>query len=198
MPSGKIIPFPTQTARFSVVVARCGAPAVHLTLVPLQKDAELQRLDRQTRVLTVRQAHRGAGTDYGVVGLFAESGAQLLVFPKSLRRFAGRRIVGINYDLLTGVSWVTGTVGKKTPVRKTVTAHANPAPVAAPEPAKKAAAPPEETEEKVEPLTLPQILSRLQAVNRLLHGGKHARARTEVSALVQNIRRGLEAEAGHA
>ena len=84
---------PLKTARFSLALAKCGRPSVHLTLVAPDKDPALRKLQRETRVMTIHRRHRGAGADYGTVGVDPERGAQLLVFPRSLRRFAGKRIV---------------------------------------------------------------------------------------------------------
>ena len=41
-----------------------------------------------------------SGTDFGLVGFKERKGASYLVFPKSLKRFADTRIVGINWDLV--------------------------------------------------------------------------------------------------
>jgi hypothetical protein len=41
-----------------------------------------------------------AGTDFGVVGFKASKDARYLVFPKSMKRFANTRIVGIDWTLV--------------------------------------------------------------------------------------------------
>ena len=41
-----------------------------------------------------------AGTEFGIVGFKERKDASYLIFPKSLKRFENRRIVGINWDLL--------------------------------------------------------------------------------------------------
>lgn len=41
-----------------------------------------------------------SGTDFGVVGFKANKDARYLVFPKSLKRFANARIVGIDWKLV--------------------------------------------------------------------------------------------------
>lgn len=90
-----------KTARFSQLVQRCGKPESYLVLMTPAKDKTLQAAIQAQRVLTVTQATKGAKADYGEVG-FQEGGTrQYLVFPKSLRSFAGKKIVGINYDLLS-------------------------------------------------------------------------------------------------
>lgn len=42
------------------------------------------------------------GTEFGVVGFKETKGASYLVFPKSLKRFENKRIVGIKWDLVNG------------------------------------------------------------------------------------------------
>ena len=41
-----------------------------------------------------------SGTDFGMVGFKQRKGATYLVFPKSLKRFADKRIVGIDWSLV--------------------------------------------------------------------------------------------------
>lgn len=64
------------------------------------KDKELQTALKAQRVMTVFQASPGGKADQGEVGLEAGAGRQFLVFPKSLRAYAGRPVIGIKYDLL--------------------------------------------------------------------------------------------------
>ena len=40
-----------------------------------------------------------SGTDFGVVGFKASKDARYLVFPKSLKRLANQRIIGIDWTL---------------------------------------------------------------------------------------------------
>ena len=40
-----------------------------------------------------------SGTDFGMVGFKEKKGATYLVFPKSLKRFADNRVVGIDWSL---------------------------------------------------------------------------------------------------
>jgi len=42
-----------------------------------------------------------SGTEFGIVGFKQTKDARYLVFPKSLKRFENRRVVGINWDLVT-------------------------------------------------------------------------------------------------
>lgn len=89
-----------KTARFSQVVAKCGKPVVHDQWLPPEKDASLKQAVKSGRIMTVHFHTVGTRKDYGEVGLGEGGQRVLLVFPKSLRAFKDRRIVGISYDLL--------------------------------------------------------------------------------------------------
>ena len=41
-----------------------------------------------------------SGTDFGIVGLKETKDARYLIFPKSLKRFADKRIIGIDWDIV--------------------------------------------------------------------------------------------------
>jgi hypothetical protein len=86
-----------KTARFASIVAHAGKPDVHLTLVNLAKDAPLQRALKAHRVMTIHQS-RGS-TDYGTIGYEKTPTSQILIFPKSLRKYAEAKIIGVKYDL---------------------------------------------------------------------------------------------------
>ena len=94
--------------RFSEVVKAAGKPEPYTLWENPEDSSAFRNALRDHRVMTV---HRDAGsqTDHGEVGYLKEKGSQLLVFPRSLKQFEGRRVVGINYELLEGVS------GKKEP-----------------------------------------------------------------------------------
>jgi hypothetical protein len=51
--------------------------------------------------MTVTQQSVGTKKDRGEIGFEAKTGRQFLIFPKPLRAFAGKIVVGINYDLLS-------------------------------------------------------------------------------------------------
>lgn len=89
-----------KTARFANVVAKCGPPEIYLALMEPAKDRTLQTAVKAQRVMTVLQDAVGTKTDRGEVGFTPGRARQFLVFPKSLRVFAGRTVVGIKYDLL--------------------------------------------------------------------------------------------------
>jgi hypothetical protein len=90
-----------KTVRFSEVVKRCGAPESHLALIAPAKDKPLQTAIKANRLMTVFQQNVGTKTDFGMVGFEEGSSRQYLIFPKSLRPFTGRKVVGIKYELLS-------------------------------------------------------------------------------------------------
>ena len=89
-----------KTVRFSNVVQKSGQPETHLIFVEPSKDRTLQSAIKANRVMTVEQTAVGTKTDRGEIGFHPGTSRQFLVFPKSLRAFAGRSVVGIKYDLL--------------------------------------------------------------------------------------------------
>lgn len=89
-----------KTARFATVVEKAGRPEVYLALIDPAKDRTLQAAVKAQRVMTVSQEAMGQKTDRGEIGFEAGPHRQFLVFPKSLKAFAGRTVVGIKYDLL--------------------------------------------------------------------------------------------------
>ncbi len=64
------------------------------------KDKDLQAAVKAQKVMTVFQASPGGKADHGEVGLETGPGRQFLVFPKSVKAYAGRPVIGIKYDLL--------------------------------------------------------------------------------------------------
>ena len=87
-----------KTSRFRAVIEKCGQPEVHTLWVKPKADRHFQSLLKNNRVITIRPSE--AGTDFGVVGFSKGQGARYLAFPKSLRRFEGERIVGIDWELV--------------------------------------------------------------------------------------------------
>ena len=87
-----------KTARFRVVVEKCGRPEVYTLWQKPKADRHFQSLIKNNRVMTIRPSE--SGTDFGVVGFGKEKPARYLAFPKSLRRFEGERIVGIDWALV--------------------------------------------------------------------------------------------------
>lgn len=88
------------TVRFSKIVEIAGKPIVHLLWMDPAKDLILQKAIHANRVMTVHQGLINAKADYGTIGFQKGVSGQILIFPKSLKRFADTRVTGVKYDLL--------------------------------------------------------------------------------------------------
>jgi len=88
----------TKTARFSDVVEKCGQPTVYTLWQKPAVDRHLQAQLKNNRLMTILKTD--SGTDFGLVDLKPRHDARYLIFPKSLKRFANERIVGIKWDLV--------------------------------------------------------------------------------------------------
>jgi hypothetical protein len=86
-----------KTARFSQVVEKSGKPEVYTLWQKPGADRHFQAQLKNNRVMTIMKSE--SGTDFGVVGFKERKGATYLVFPKSLKRFADNRIVGIDWSV---------------------------------------------------------------------------------------------------
>ncbi len=87
-----------KSVRFAVVVEQAGQPEVYTLWQKPKSDKKFQTLLKNHRVATILQTE--SGTDFGVIEFCERKGATYLSFPKSLKRFAEKRIVGINWDLV--------------------------------------------------------------------------------------------------
>jgi hypothetical protein len=87
-----------KTSRFRAVIEKCGQPQVYTLWQKPKTDRHLQSLIKNNRVMTIRPSD--AGTDFGVVGFHQKKAARYLAFSKSLKRFEGERIVGIDWKLV--------------------------------------------------------------------------------------------------
>ena len=87
-----------KTVRFADVVEKAGKPEVYTLWQKPAQDRHLQSMIKNNRVMTVQKSE--SGTDFGFAGFKERKGASYLVFPKSLKRFENKRIVGINWDLV--------------------------------------------------------------------------------------------------
>ena len=87
-----------KTARFAQVVEKCGKPQVYTLWQKPSADRHLQAQIRNNRLMTIQKSE--SGTDFGIVGFKERKDARYLVFPKSLKRFADKRIVGIDWALV--------------------------------------------------------------------------------------------------
>ena len=88
----------TKTKRFADVVDAAGKPEVYTLWQKLAQDRHLQSGIKNNRVMTILKTE--AGREFGIAGFKEQKGASYLIFPKSLKRFENRRIVGINWDLV--------------------------------------------------------------------------------------------------
>ena len=86
-----------KTARFAQVVEKAGKPEVYTLWQKPAQDRHLQSEIKNNRVMTIQRSD--TGSEFGVVGFKEYKGASYLIFPKSLKRFENKRIVGINWDL---------------------------------------------------------------------------------------------------
>jgi hypothetical protein len=87
-----------KTSRFRAVIEKCGQPQVYTLWQKPKTDRPFQSLLKNNRVMTIRPSE--SGTDFGVVGFSEGKGARYLAFSKSLKRFEGERIVGIDWNLV--------------------------------------------------------------------------------------------------
>ena len=87
-----------KTARFSQIIESCGKPEVYTLWKKPSADRRLQAQIKKTRVMTILKSE--SGTDFGIVGFEESKEARYLIFPKSLKRFAEKRIIGIDWALV--------------------------------------------------------------------------------------------------
>jgi hypothetical protein len=87
-----------KTARFAQIVEKAGQPEVYTLWQKPAQDRHLQSEIKNNRVMTVQKSD--AGSEFGIVGFKEQKGASYLIFPKSLKRFENKRIVGINWELV--------------------------------------------------------------------------------------------------
>ena len=85
-----------KTARFAQVVEKAGKPEVYTLWQKPAQDRHLQSEIKNNRVMTIQKSD--TASEFGIVGFKEHKGASYLIFPKSLKRFENKRIVGINWD----------------------------------------------------------------------------------------------------
>ena len=88
----------TKTVRLSQVIEKCGKPQVYTLWQKPSNDRHLQAQLKNNRVMTILKTE--TGTDFGIAGFKEKKGATYLVFPKSLKPFADKRVVGIDWTLV--------------------------------------------------------------------------------------------------
>lgn len=96
-----------ETVRFSKVVKMAGGPEVYLPLSDPMRDRYFTRALREERVLSLTQEPTGTKKDFGTVGYSSDRHVSYLIFPKSLKSFKAKRVIGIKYDTLSEVSLST-------------------------------------------------------------------------------------------
>jgi len=88
----------TKTARFSQLIGDGGKPQVYTLWQKPAADRHLQGQIKKYHVMTILKSE--SGTDFGMVGFKESKESRYLIFPKSLKRFADNRIVGIDWALV--------------------------------------------------------------------------------------------------
>ena len=86
-----------KTARFAQVVEKAGKPEVYTLWQKPAQDRHLQSEIKNNRVMTIQKS--ATGSEFGIVGFKEQKGVSYLIFPKSLKPFDTKRIVGITWDL---------------------------------------------------------------------------------------------------
>jgi len=87
-----------KTARFSQIIENCGKPQVYTLWQKPSADRHLQSQIKKTRLMTILKSE--SGTDFGIVGFKESREGRYLIFSKSLKRFAEKRIIGIDWALV--------------------------------------------------------------------------------------------------
>ena len=85
----------TKTIRFSQIVEECGQPNVYTLWEKPAADRRFQAQLKNNRVMTVQKSE--SGTDFAIIGFKERKDARYLVFPKSLKQFAEKRVIGIDW-----------------------------------------------------------------------------------------------------
>jgi hypothetical protein len=87
-----------KNARFSEVVEKAGQPEAYTLWQKPAADRHFQSALKNHRLMTIQQSE--SGTEFGIVGFKQAKTATYLMFPKSLKRFENKRIVGIKWELV--------------------------------------------------------------------------------------------------
>ena len=87
-----------KTARFSEVIENCGKPHVYTLWQKPSADRHLQAQIKKSRAMTILKSE--SGTDFGIVAFKESREARYVIFPKSLKPFAEKRIIGIDWALV--------------------------------------------------------------------------------------------------
>jgi hypothetical protein len=185
-----------RTVRFAQVVEACGRPRVHTSWLPAEKDRELQRARSAHRVMVI--THARGKTDFGSVGLPAGqkgvAAGQILLFPRSLKRFDGARVVGVKFDLVQqpaltspGPAWRAAPPRQRRPPGRpaeTPGAFASPGRRAPPPPAPAMA--PRSSKRAKAPVTAAALVREIRAALRALEQGNSVAAYRLLERAVAN------------
>ena len=76
----------------------CGQPNVYTLWEKPAADRRFQAQLKNNRVMTIQKSE--SGTDFGIIGFKERKGARYLVSPKSLKQFADKRVIGIDWTLV--------------------------------------------------------------------------------------------------
>ncbi len=90
--------FEMKLLNVKTIVEKSGRPESYTLWQKPSADRHLQSQIKNNRVMTIQRSE--SGTEFGIVGFKQAQGARYLIFPKSLKRFENKRVVGINWDLL--------------------------------------------------------------------------------------------------
>lgn len=187
-----------KTVRFATLVEKAGKPEHHLAWAGAENDPALKKAAKETRLLSIHQQVRGARKDFGQVGLETGRDVQYFVFPRSLKRFADARIVGVDYEL-AGEALTFGPTPavKRRPPAKSAQAKA-PAPPnviefprGAPDPAEPKTRQPEKPAPPPPPppVDWAGVAREISAALRELGANKKAAARNRLTALAERLPR---------
>jgi hypothetical protein len=105
---------PKVTVRLEQVVQKCGRPNPLTLWQNPARNRAFQTAVHEDRVLTLKQETVGTKKDFGLVGFHKEPHVSFWVFPKSLRPFEGKKIIGIHYNLLNDAPVGPPTTGRIT------------------------------------------------------------------------------------
>lgn len=89
-----------RQVRFARLVEVGGQPEAYLPFSDPEKDKTFIRAAKGVRVVTINQEPTAKRKDFGVVGYVKQKYATYLVFLKTLKALAGRRVIGIDYNAL--------------------------------------------------------------------------------------------------
>ena len=87
-----------KTVRFSDVVETAGKPEPYTLWQKPTADRHFQSALKNHRVITIQKTD--SGTEFGIVGFKQSKTASYLMFPKSLKRYENKRVVGIKWEMV--------------------------------------------------------------------------------------------------